>query len=384
MSGIGSRHAVLKKSVQCIIYTILQSLPKKKKQGMTIDSSWLKVLKEQAPQAFCQYCPFRPKVAYIDGMPLLMVSENRASKQWSDYVRSNFAMCILRFFKMGCEAVVLAFDEYDYVPKAKSITQTNRAKAKAPYEFGDGQNLPCTMPQGFNDKLANRSFKRRVLDMICNTLVQQVSPMPIMENDKALIIDYSSCPIRFTSLAGSVGFENNGRPEFMTFLPPLGEADIKFLRWAELYKGDIMAHSVDGDFIPIALIRYELNSSRMMQEEDEDTIVNYKIALHRLKYKMPEDKLPAQKKQKTSLAKPNKGREYEYVNIPELYKSLKASFQKLDVHNALAKTKRDTSIMRILAIFIALTGTDFTRNLPHISPTTMWDMLHQVNLSLTS
>jgi hypothetical protein len=62
------------------------------------------------------------QVAYIDGMPLLMASESRVG-HWKDYVYSNFACCVIRFFKMGCEAVVLAFDEYDHVPKAKSITQ---------------------------------------------------------------------------------------------------------------------------------------------------------------------------------------------------------------------------------------------------------------------
>lgn len=91
---------------------------------MTIDSSWLRVFKEEAPAAFSPTCPFTPKVAYIDGMPLLMTAENR-HLQWKDYVRSNFALCVLRFFKMGCEAVVLAFDEYDHVPLAKSITQAS-------------------------------------------------------------------------------------------------------------------------------------------------------------------------------------------------------------------------------------------------------------------
>lgn len=92
---------------------------------MTIDSSWLRVFKEHAPHAFTPHCPFRPKVAYIDGMPLLMVAENRASAQWGDYVRNNFAMCVLRLFRLGCDVVVLAFDEYDHVPQAKSITQVS-------------------------------------------------------------------------------------------------------------------------------------------------------------------------------------------------------------------------------------------------------------------
>jgi hypothetical protein len=89
---------------------------------MTIDSGWVRVFKEQSPRSFTNTCPFQPKVAYIDGMPLLMLSEGRV-KQWGDFLRSNYARTIVRYFRLGCEAVVLAFDDYDHVPKAKSITQ---------------------------------------------------------------------------------------------------------------------------------------------------------------------------------------------------------------------------------------------------------------------
>ena len=92
------------------------------------------------------------------------------------------------------------------------------------------------MPENFNDKLANRIFKRRVLDMICNTLAEHVVPMLPSDKDRALIIDYSSCPIRFVCPAGSTKFSIKDRPDFMTDMPPMGEADVKFLRWAELFK----------------------------------------------------------------------------------------------------------------------------------------------------
>lgn len=87
---------------------------------MTIDSGWVRVFKEHvAPHAFTPTCPFKDaKVAYIDGMPLLMIAEGRVS-QWRDLLRNNFARTIAKYFRMGCEAVVLAFDDYDHVPKAK-------------------------------------------------------------------------------------------------------------------------------------------------------------------------------------------------------------------------------------------------------------------------
>lgn len=44
----------------------------------------------------------------------------------------------------------------------------------------------------------------------------------------------------------------------MTDIPPMGECDVKFTRWGRAY-GDMIAHSVDGDFLPIALIEHERN-----------------------------------------------------------------------------------------------------------------------------
>ena len=67
---------------------------------MTIDSGWLRVFTEEAPEAFRSNYPFKgtPKVAYIDAMPLLMASE-RTTKTWDDLLRNNFARHIVRYFR---------------------------------------------------------------------------------------------------------------------------------------------------------------------------------------------------------------------------------------------------------------------------------------------
>jgi hypothetical protein len=87
---------------------------------MTIDSGWVRVMKEEAPEAFQSTYPFNgaPKVAYIDGMPLLMTCE-RNVKSWEDLLRFNYARQIMRYFRLGCHSVVLAFDDYERVPTAK-------------------------------------------------------------------------------------------------------------------------------------------------------------------------------------------------------------------------------------------------------------------------
>ena len=104
---------------------------------MTIDSGWVRVMKEEVPEAFRSTYPFKgaPGIAYIDGMPLLMISE-KSVRSWDDLLHNNYARHIQRYFKLGCHTVVLAFDDYERVPASKAITQANRSKKKAAYEFG--------------------------------------------------------------------------------------------------------------------------------------------------------------------------------------------------------------------------------------------------------
>lgn len=429
---------------------------------MTIDSGWVGVFKEEVPDAFRSTYPFNgsPKVAYIDGMPLLMISERNVNS-WDDLLRNNYARHVARFFRLGCSAVVLAFDDYDRVPASKAITQANRSKKKAPYEFGEGSQLPITIPHGFNEKLSNRIFKRRVIDMICNRVVEHVTVGNGAGDayERMLVIDYTGCPIMFRALPGASKF-NHVEPQFMVDVPPMGEADIKFLRWAEHFGGDMVASSVDGDFIPIALMRREeqalalkLHRQREQRRGDDTAtagterepppIVN-NIALYRIKYRPPQQhgnnqpavaatasakrkgvtsagskgvlSLPLDKRQRTlqvqggvprvvidssetcalqlkngrlketvdasaaaaSAAKAcgRRGREFEYVDIPRLYAGLKNCFasmfpcvQRNPLHNY--------HYMRMLAVLMGLSGTDFSRGLPYVGPGTLWKILNE-------
>jgi hypothetical protein len=51
---------------------------------MTIDSGWVRVLKEEAPASFTNRCPFQAKCAVLDGMPLLMVGAH--VEEWDQLV----------------------------------------------------------------------------------------------------------------------------------------------------------------------------------------------------------------------------------------------------------------------------------------------------------
>ena len=106
---------------------------------MTINSTWVEIMKSESPEAFTPDAPFSPKVAYLDGMPLLMASNS--TRRWEDLVRWNFGKPVQRFFSMGTKVVVLAFDDYEHVPPSKAITQANRSKKAATFEFNEREAL---------------------------------------------------------------------------------------------------------------------------------------------------------------------------------------------------------------------------------------------------
>lgn len=400
---------------------------------MTIDSGWVRVMKEEAPDAFQASYPFEgaAKVAYIDGMPLLMTCE-RNVKSWDDLLRFNYARHIMRYFRLGCEAVVLAFDDYERVPMAKAITQANRVKKRAPYEFGEAQQLPPTMPAQYNEKLSNRIFKRRVIDMVCNRVLEHMFVSASERYTRKFVVDYTGCPILFEAAQGQTSFDCR-KPTFLTELPPMGEADIKYLRWAEHFKGDMIAYSVDGDFIPIALMSYEARMHKLREEHrriqqqqpsvDASRLLSpvYNIAIYRIKYKAHATSAASatattaatakqaalMKGQLTLMAAGDKSkgarnknrlvlsgsaaampetsadsgkatthapREFEYVNVPKLYLALRSVFASFSPASK-RQPLHQYHYMRMFAVLIGLGGTDFSRGLPFIGPGTLWGML---------
>lgn len=378
---------------------------------MTIDSDWVEVMKGECPSAFTASPPFPFKGAYLDGMPLLMASGT--TRRWDDLVKRNFAGPISRYFRMGAKTVVLAFDDYKYVPKAKAITQANRSKGKAVFQFHDRQNLETVMPPDYNERLCNRVYKRRVIDLVAETVAEHVR----LQEGQRLVVDYVDCPVLFEVDATSKKVGHS----YMTGVPPMGECDVKFTRWARVL-GDMAAHSVDGDFIPIALMEYEtqLNSPVPPQRSGASSrsAAPPAIAIFRIEYNMNSKKSAATvvTKQKTGQAKKRDSagrpvslraangkieivdahrgggassssgaqaeaqpaqqqkprRSMEYVNIPLLYHSMSEALRQCGAHQGPEVCRNH---MRLLACLIALTGTDFTRKLPQISPKRVWDLL---------
>jgi len=92
---------------------------------MTIDSTWLQAFKEDVPCAFTPTVPFKAAAVFVDGQIKLMQSCPREPQTWDQFIHRQFARHLARHLER-CDTVVLAFDNYAEVPRAKSMTQVAR------------------------------------------------------------------------------------------------------------------------------------------------------------------------------------------------------------------------------------------------------------------
>ena len=193
-----------------------------------------------------------------------------------------------------------------------------------------------------------------------------------LKKTQSLIIDYVHAPIRYF-----LSEETGDLVSESMLMPAMGENDVKFTRFIDMF-GSTICHSVDGDFIPIALMHHE-----KMAAASVDNKQIAKIAIYRLEYNPPSSKASGQKR--SASGQPKKSRTWEYVNISSLYNSTMAAFSGFDLHPTLFSCDSSQvdvprgkahSYMRLLAALIGLTGTDFSRSLPHLSPDKFWEALH--------
>lgn len=337
---------------------------------MTISRDWVGVMKAECPNAFTKKPPFKPKVAFIDGMPLLMKSNTLS--RWGELVQFNFGNPVRRFFNLGAKTVVLGFDVYSLVPMAKAITQANRTKKAVKVDFNEMSELPPCIPVEYNDFMRNRTFKRRVIQLVVETLPDTLK----LQAGQELIIDYESCPIRFCLDPASHKIVQS----FLVDVPPLGECDVKYCRWFQMY-GDGFAHSVDGDFIPIGLMDRE--AQNRLQRAGTSSL-SYQVAIYRMEFGVKDGSGPGDAHaagQKRDLRgdavthTQKRPRSMEYVNIPLLYDSLFLAVHQMSGTSYQSSTSHDGRYMEMLACLIGLTGTDFTRHLPMIGVKKIWDMI---------
>jgi len=313
---------------------------------MTIHTQWLRVFKEEVPKAFSSEVPRDVSCVIYDAMPMLMIgSSNDRQMTWDEFISRNFANQIRRSFSMGVSTVVLSFDEYSLGPCSKSITQSNRNKMATPFVFHENQFLENLVPLDLNSRLRNRVYKRRVIECITRLIPEMIQ---LKSPSQRFIIDYMDAPRIFV-----LDKTSKEILEDRLDMPPKGENDIKFTRFCRMFDKSVV-YSVDGDYLLIAL-----NEIENIQNQGG---VSPKIFIRRLRYKMPGEKRKAE-------GQVGHSREYEFVDIQKLYDSLQKVLQ------TRLSGSLDGFYMKILSLLVALCGTDFSRQLPFVTPPKLWEIV---------
>lgn len=310
---------------------------------MTIDSSWLQSFKEDARECFTPHCSFKPSAVFCDGQIHLMQAPPQTPQSWDSFIHRQFLRPVQKFFGV-CDTVILAFDNYKYVPASKAMTQSKRKKTVPIIDFAQSSCLPCMVPQGemWLRCILNRTFKAKVIELIINRLpLIALSKFPT----KQLIIDYKE-PTLYTLTDGVVT-----QKEIDGF-GCMGEADVKFVRYADLFQ-KLIVDSIDGDSVPIALLHHEMRLSQGLNPP--------KVSIYRMEINLGE--------------KRKKGRSYEYLDVHLLYNCLRtAVFQS----NGRVKSSHTDHEIRMLVHLMALTGTDFSRNFPFITGKFVFEQLPNI------
>lgn len=337
---------------------------------MTIDSSWIASFKEESPTSFTKHIPFRPVAAFCDGQIRLMRGHIDEFMTWDMYLWQQFTGHVKRFYDHHkVTTVILAFDNYAHVPEAKCMTQLKRRRHLPKLEILEREPLPPFCPSGerWEQSIANRVFKSKVIALV----VEKLPALLNLKPDQTLIIDYAGCPREFRATpAGTI--ESKEIPE----LVPMGEADVKFTRYADLYK-DLLVDSVDGDSIPIALLHHEacvrdLTTGTM--DPDDLAEAPPRICIYRMTTRVADD---APRKRDES-GRPK--RTFEYINIPALYHALsEVCAQCMD---RMRSPTHSQHLMSMLLVLIGLTGTDFTRSMPQLSGKSVFGLLPDLWLPL--
>lgn len=222
-----------------------------------------------------------------------------------------------------------------------------------------------------------------------------------LHGSQRLIIDYQGPPIAYSK---------DGEAILSETLVPLGEADVKFVRYCDMFR-NLQVDSVDGDCVPIALLKLEAGhignitilrietklkedkpklsgTKRGKPEKDTETpnrcSANQRFGAFSTR-SMSEtqrasthptttqgEQLPEQQ----AVTKNKQIRVYEYVHINKIYSDL--------CNRIIPNRKTVEPKMSMLSTLICLTGTDFSRHLPLIGPNTLFNQLDNIWRSLES
>ena len=286
----------------------------------------MELLRTEASSAFTYgECPEKGlQVGFIDGQIKLMKAES--IQTWADFLYSGFTATIMRHFEVyGCRTVVLAFDDKRYVPKAKAITQSKRREGVQIIQFGEGDVLPNEVPQLWKESIMNAWFKHRVIELVCANVPRLVT----LPDGCTLIVDWETT----TEYVYRSGHDAEVREMESA---PIGEADLKVTRWMRKFSKSMLVEATDGDYIPITL-------GLKVAGWNEPVVI---------------------------LKSWNAIKGPEFVSIDSIHSFLIKRFRR-----AGGGGTTDGWEIKLFILLLGLSGTDFTRNLPLVSPQKMWSSL---------
>ena len=293
---------------------------------MTIHTKWMELMRKEAADAFQNTIPGgnRSQATFIDGQIKLMKGES--IQTWAHFLFSQFTCIINRHFhEYGCKTVVLAFDDKRHVPRAKAITQLKRRAGVEIIDFGENDVLPNEVPK-WMEAIMNPHFKNKVIQLVCDSVPHLVRG----RGGCRLVVDWQSIVVHAYD---EEGFITSSDVEPAS---TIGEADIKFPYWMRRLQTPMLIEATDGDYIPIAL------------------------GLKAVEIHHP-----------VAILKGRRGDQPEFIDIDTLHACLKTVFHR-------ASRGRGSGHCWEIKLFITLlglSGTDFTRNLPLVSPVKIWQCL---------
>jgi hypothetical protein len=313
---------------------------------MTIDSGWVKVLKSGSPQAFTDSPPLTPNVVFIDGQIKLMKAAHITT--WQQFIKFQFYNTIEKAFDTGATVVVMGFDNYKHVPSAKHMTQRKRSQHVPVMDFDQFEELPSTLPQYWDAAMRNRSFKVKVMNMVINNVRVKYES----QTHRTVILDFTDDVEVLGKQIDLPSVLQQARDTNTTLRR--GECDIKAFPYSEL--GTLLIHSTDGDYVPMALVQIE----RAIQENRKVPT----ILLQRIKVHTGQKRRMAEVTGDKDITIKRNTRQLEFVNINMLY-----IFLRKEMPNTILPA-------HMFAGLVAMTGCDFTQNLPQLGPIRLWTNRH--------
>jgi hypothetical protein len=291
---------------------------------MTIHTKWMELMRKEASSAFQSTIPGSSQATFIDGQIKLMKAES--IQTWAHFLHSQFTCIINRHFReYGCKTVVLAFDDKRHVPRAKAITQLKRREKVQIIEFGENDVLPNEVPH-WMEAIMNPHFKNKVIQLVCDSIPHLVHAT----QGCRLVVDWQTIE--------TYEYDAEGLITASTLEPAstVGEADIKFPYWMRRLQTPMLIEATDGDYIPISLGLKAVD-------------IHHPVVI--LKGRR-EDK-------------------YEFIDIDTLHTCLKTAFYRA----SRGKGGGHCWEIKLFITLLGLSGTDFTRNLPLVSPGKIWECL---------